>query len=155
MTTLTPPAETWYEHNTEPFTDAERLALGEYESGTSGIPDTFDIVDFTSTEADDSTEAEVKDMIRSYFGMLESWYDSLDRLRSDLSRADGILSVAATQYITEQANRWYHLLNLTRREACKWAFGTAGPQPEVDAGHLTFFAIPGIQLDGTIAAESQ
>jgi hypothetical protein len=143
-----------YEHGAKPFTPAELRAIRAYEQRTLGLPDTFDVVDFTDIPGGpDATRRE----IRSYFDALSGWYCALDGLYSDLGagRPAGRLTTAGTRYITDETNTWYRHLNTVRREACQWAFGTAGPRPEVFNGIVTFFRSPGIQVDGTIAAESE
>ncbi len=173
MTTTT----THYEYETEPFTDHERNAIATYESGLKDgynadmLKDLLDSAEYLAQRTYEQAKAEDQATpddpnkaveidrahILAHFDWLSQWYGRLDSLKSDLSNCgEGPRhSVAARRYLEGQCREWFHTLNLVRREACRWAFGTAGPQPEVSAGYVTFFDIPGIELDGTIAAENQ
>lgn len=166
-TSTTPEHLRHHEFEAEPFTAAELAAIDLYELGRN--PDDGDgavlkrdlltTVDFNDPDRGKPGDPwDVKDQIDSYFVWLSEWYSLLDSLKSGLSNGTGegpVHSRAAMSYLKQECTRWYHKLHEVRREACKYAFGTAGPQPEVDAGNLTFFDIPGVPLDGTIAAESQ
>lgn len=142
---------THHEFETAPFTDSERRALARYEQTIEGIPDCFDVL------AQAGFSAEELRQIPQYFVMLTDWHTALDTLYGALlNPAEGPrFSVAGRRLLNEQITQWYRLLNVTRREACKALLGTAGPEPEVDAGRITFGDIPGVLLDGTIAAENQ
>lgn len=167
-----------YEYDTDPFTARELAAIAEYQNssdlddlvgpfraGAGVLEDCLDHIDFTPLIEDGKVILGTREQVESAFKHLSEWYELLDSLKAGLRREYGSVdgypvvgpahSTAAVRYMTGQCNRWYHKLNEVRREACRAAYGTAGPQPEVDSGCLTFFDVPGIELDGTIAAESQ
>ena len=152
---MTSPALTHYELDTTPFTTLEREAIAAYEQATAGIPDALDVVGGYYDE--DADPATVADTARHLFTLLREWYTALDALYSGLRNpGEGpAFSEAAHRFLREQCTAWYHTLNVVRRETCRALVGTAGPCPEVDAGTMTFFDIPGVELDGRIAAESR
>lgn len=174
-TTGTPEHLLHHEFDVEPFTDWELAAIRQYEEGgdlkvgdlnvlESCLAVACTLAERTEAETTDGggfTAEETRDYDRAHilacFGWLSDWYEALDSLKSGLRNGgEGPAhSRAAYRYLQNECKRWYRKLHEVRREACRWAFGTAGPQPEVDSSFLTFFDIPGIQLDGTIAAESQ
>lgn len=156
LTVATPERLTHHEYGVEPFTASELNAITVYEVASAGLPDTFDSLDADNTP-EGFTAEEVKAMYAGLFDDLARWYEALDSLKSGLRNPhDGPAhSRAAYSYLREECIAWYRTLHLVRREACRFAFGTAGPRPEVDSGHLTFLDIPGIELDGRIAAESR
>jgi hypothetical protein len=173
-TSTTPEHLRHHEFETEPFTPDELRAILEYEHGNAdllgadelttllAIADVLaDRAEESTVDGDGLTAEQIRSTDRAHilacFGWLREWYLQLDSLKSGLRNGgEGPAhSRAGTRYLKQECTRWYRTLHLVRREACKYAFGTAGPQPEVDSGMLTFFDIPGIELDGTIAAESQ
>lgn len=173
-TSTTPEHLRHHDLNTQPFTADELAAIRAYEDGDSKRLGADDLTtqlaiaevlakrtEADTVDGDGFTAEETKSVDRAHilacFNWLDQWYEQLDSLKSGL-RNGGYgpnHTKAGLSYLRQECNRWYHTLHLVRREACKYAFGTAGPQPEVDSGYLTFFDIPGIELDGTIAAESQ
>lgn len=96
-------------------------------------------------------------LAHSHFAMLRTWYDALDGLYGGLSNRElGCrMGNAGWRYITAETNRFFHALNLVRREVCIWLVGTAGPRPGVDSGRVTFADAFGVLLDGTTVAESR
>lgn len=160
--TVTPEHLRHFELNVEPFTPEELTAIHAYENGTDNsdgaefLAGLLDGAEFISGSPEVTDEEVDRAHILANFEWLSDWYQLLDSLKSDLRNpGDGPAHTeAAYRYLQRQCNRWYRTLHLVRREACRWAFGTAGPRPEVTGGYLTFFDIPGILLDGTIAAES-
>jgi hypothetical protein len=167
-TTSTPEHLQHHEYETQPFTGWELAGIAEYENRSGDIIDCLVGVEHlaqrteeTTTDGDGFTAEQTKSMDRACilaaFDWLREWYGALDSLKSALRNGEEgpAHSGAGASYLRQECTDWYRKLHQVRREACKYAFGTAGPQPEVDSGYLTFFDIPGVQLDGTIAAESQ
>lgn len=174
-TTSTPPEHLQaFEYGTDPFTADELAAVHAYEEGDGGRDGARMLINCLSiawalaerteaatTDGDGFTAEHTKSTDRAHilacFGWLSEWYEQLDSLKSGLRNGEEgpAHTAAGMRYLKQECVEWYRTLHLVRREACKWAFGTAGPQPEVDSGVLTFFDIPGVPLDGTIAAESQ
>lgn len=142
-----------YEFEAEPFTTGQRAAIAAFEERMGGLLDCYDSVHYVPGEF---TPTETESMIRSDFDGLSRWYCELDTLKTDLGvrGASHNAGTAAARYFARECTRWYAALHTVRREACRYAFGTAGPEPEVDSGHLTFFDIPGVELTGCITAES-
>jgi hypothetical protein len=154
-TAATPDHLEHYEYDAEPFTPQQLTAIAEFEKRMAGLLDCYDSIDYRAASAE-WTSAETETMIRADFKGLSDWYTALDSLKSDLDlRGASCRSrTAAARFFASECIRWYAVLNTVRREACRYAFGTAGPEPEVDSGNLTFFDIHGVELDGRIAAES-
>src|SRR5690554_5088397 len=162
-----------YAYEVEPFTANELAAIERYEDATGVLHDCLAWAEYgldrTREEAeqldarddDDPTTGHVVEVERANilasFDWLSEWYERLDSLKSALRNphAGPAHSQAAERYLKSQCNDFFRMLNLVRREACRWEFGTAGPRPEVDAGAVTFGDIPGIELDGTAVGESR
>jgi hypothetical protein len=149
-TTQVPEHLEHYEYGTEPWQGWELEAVHEYEQAIAGIPDTIEGVDAIPLDAD---------WVRTYFDMLSTWYGALDTLKSTLRihytgyKAGPAHSVAGSRFMSHEVSTWFRWLNRVRREACRLAFGTAGPQPEMDADAVTFGDIPGVRIDGSAVAE--
>jgi hypothetical protein len=135
----------------QPFTEQDHAAINRYNETTGVLDDCLDVISFTSDDPDDSPA-----MIKMHFDWLREWYEALDSLYSDLGTGpDNGLPNAAIRLIEHETNRFFHTLNLVRRQALLHLIGDAGPCPEVDSGTVTFFDCPPkIQLNGTTVAES-
>ncbi|MFI1580061.1 hypothetical protein [Embleya sp. NPDC020630] len=136
----------------------ERTVLAIYTAAVDDYASVFDVIEagyFREVEAEHGTEI-AREHARGHFATLDAWYQELDSLYTDLATGPGQThSEAARHILQREANRFFHVLNLLRREVCTWLLGTAGPRPEIDAGVLTFCDIPPrIHLDGTALAES-
>ena len=90
------------EFETEPFTDAERGYLAQYNCRVLGIPDCFD-VHCLDTIPGEFTVPDVTSMFRSYYGLLTEWRAALFDLTGDLKDDAGALSVAARRYLQMEA----------------------------------------------------
>lgn len=136
----------------------EHKAVATYNAAVEGIEDVLDVIEarhFREVEAELGTDIARADA-HGHFTTLTIWHDALDGLYGDLAYGRGQRhSEFARRLVEHEANRFFRALNLLRREVCTWLLGTAGPQPEVDAGVLTFCDVPArIHLDGTALAES-
>lgn len=154
---VTPERLRHFELDAKPFTAIELHVIANFEEAIAGMDDTLSDVGLAGDGWPEEFSADdITGIYKSYFDMTREWYQALDSLKADLTNGgEGPRhSVAGHKYLKHACLVWYRALHMLRREACKHAYGTAGPEPEVEAGYLTFFDIPGIELDGRIAAES-
>jgi hypothetical protein len=142
------------------LTPAERAAVDRYNQALEGIEDCLDVVgaaQFADHEKEFGRDAAV-DYARAHFGWLDTWHTALDSLHAQLGltgEQDGVLHSTSRRLLEGESNRFFHQLNLVRREVCAWLLGGAGPRPDVDSGYVAYSNFPVIQLNGSIAAESE
>lgn len=134
-----------WEHDAAPFTQIELMAIAAFEDRANPLMDCVSDLEFTDPARREETEAYIKHS----FTWLAEWYEALDTLYSELHESE-----AGRRFLVHEAKRWYRHLHYARREACRFAFGTAGPVVMVEANYLTFGDVPGLDIGAGIAAEA-
>lgn len=144
------------EHVREEFTPRQLEAITVYDKATGVLLDCLDSLNFEVHDEDGFRYDDQVGHIKTHFGWLREWWVALDTLYGALAVGDDQHHKPnAVALLTYEANRFFQVLNTTRREALRGLIGDTGPCPEVDSGALSFGDIPPrILLNGTALAES-
>lgn len=124
-------------------TIANHPAITEYETATAGIPDSFDcltaqvIRDHVEWSGQVSATVAASECIRGYFAMLDTWYDAIDALDSELrcNVVAGALPDDQALYLKLQALALFAATTDLQRAVCEYHHGTAGPGLSEGYGH--------------------
>ena len=119
------------------FTAGELAAVKAYELGDDGaavLQDCLDTINFEPITENEAVVVTTEEQVETAFQCLTEWYEKLDTLHSRVVHEQGApaLSEAASLYLRQESRNWYRKLNEVRREACRAAYGIAGPDPGTD-----------------------
>lgn len=128
MTTAVEP--TYYEFETEPFTEAERTGLARFEAAVyeSGLRDCFDQFDAQSIRhhADEFGELAVRSLLKEFAGYLQQWHLALDGLLGDMLTCTSEYSrysIAAGRYLEAKATQYHRTRQDFEYAVTVWMLG--------------------------------